>query len=103
MKVSIFINGTWATIYIESSDNIQSVLRFNSEKFFDVMIPMGVARSRKSKDKPTQWPKEKLQRTNNNDLQSIIQHTYDRATWTPLKPGDELGLQMINWIYGVIL
>ena len=37
----------------------------------------------------TKWPKEKVQRTN-NDLKKHTNRTKDRITRTPLKTGDEL-------------
>ena len=48
-----------------------------------------VFKSRKLKDKTTQWPNEKGQRTN-NDLQNTTQKPKDRTTRTPLKTGGEL-------------
>ena len=57
------------------------------EKFEDTK---GVIRKCKLKDKQHngQYKKEK---STNNDLQSIIQKTKDRATRTTLKNGGELG------------
>jgi hypothetical protein len=48
----------------------------------------GVIRICKSKDRQTQWPKEKVQK--DNDIQNTTQKTRDRVTRTPLKNGGKL-------------
>jgi hypothetical protein len=72
--------------------NFSSISKRDQEEFGGTK---GVIRIRKSKDKKTQWPKEKGQK----DKQRSTKHTHkteDRVTRTPLRTGGEL------WCYGKV-
>ena len=67
--------------------NFSSISKRDQEEFGGIK---GVIRIRKSKDKKTQWPKEKGQK----DKQRSTKHTHkteDRVTRTLLKTGSKLG------------